>query len=128
MVGGVTNYLGNVHVVIAYHPYAGYVALYTNGVLAAINNNVGNSLAATLGADPLNYLGLSLYSADPLLNASIDEFRIYNGPLSVPAQIRGQSSPWGRTNSSAPPPRCSLHAILSGGNLGGYLADDVGAG
>jgi len=68
-----------VHIAIVYHPYAGYVALYTNGVLAAINNNVSNPLAAALGNDPINYLGASLYASDPLLNATIDEFRIYNG-------------------------------------------------
>ena len=82
--GGVTNYLaGYMHIVCVYHPYAGYVALYTNGVLAAINSNVSNPLAATLGADPLNYLGASLYFADPFFAGSIDEFRIYNGPLTA---------------------------------------------
>ena len=79
--GGVTNFLTNVYIAIVYHPYAGYVALYTNGVLAAINNNVSNPLASTLGADPLNFIGESLYGSDPFLNATIDEFRIYNGPL-----------------------------------------------
>jgi hypothetical protein len=80
---GKTNYLGNVHTVCVYHPYAGYVAVYTNGVLAAINSSVGNPLAATLGDDPINYLGESLYSSDPFLVGSIDEFRIYNGALTA---------------------------------------------
>lgn len=80
---GVTNYLTNVHLVVVYHPYAGYIAVYTNGVLAVINSNVSNPLAATLGADPLNYIGESLYGSDPFLNATIDEFRIYNGPLTA---------------------------------------------
>jgi hypothetical protein len=82
--GTVTNYLGYVHLVVVYNPYGGYVAMYTNGVLAVINSSVSNPLASTLGADPINYLGLSLYAADPFLNASIDEFRIYNGALSAP--------------------------------------------
>ncbi|HEX4342880.1 MAG TPA: LamG-like jellyroll fold domain-containing protein, partial [Verrucomicrobiae bacterium] len=81
--GPTTNLLGNVHVVAVYHPYAGYVALYTNGVLAVINTAVTHPLASTLGADPLNFLGASLYGADPLLNATINEFRIYNGPLTA---------------------------------------------
>jgi hypothetical protein len=89
--GGVTNYLGNVHLACVYHPYAGYVALYTNGVLAIINNDVMNMLATTLGIDPYNYLGLSLYALDPYLAGSIDEFRIYNGPLSA-AQIAAQNA------------------------------------
>jgi hypothetical protein len=82
--GGKTNYLsGYVHIVGVFNPYAGYVALYTNGVLAAINNNVVNALATTLGDDPLNYLGESLYGSDPWFNGSLDEFRIYNGALTA---------------------------------------------
>ncbi|HEV2436959.1 MAG TPA: LamG-like jellyroll fold domain-containing protein [Verrucomicrobiae bacterium] len=84
--GSVTNYMGNVGVAMVYHPFGGYVSFYTNGVLAANNPNASNPLAATLGADPLNYLGQSLYFTDPFLNATIDEFRIYNGPL-TPGQI-----------------------------------------
>lgn len=117
VVDDVTNYqnLGNVDIAIVYHPYAGYVALYTNGVLAAINNNVSNPLAATLGADPINYIGQSLYGSDPFLKASIDEFRIYNGPLTAgqiaadyalgPDQLIGSST------------NVSLSASVSGGNL-----------
>lgn len=113
--GSVTNHLGNVFVAIVYHPYAGYVSFYTNGVLAAINTGVSSPLAATLGADPLNYLGQSLYFTDPFLNASINEFRIYNGPLTAgqiaadnalgPNQLRG-------TNMSA-----SLSVVPSGTNM-----------
>jgi Concanavalin A-like lectin/glucanases superfamily/Bacterial Ig-like domain (group 2) len=89
--GGVTNTLGNVSVAIVYHPFGGYVSLYTNGVIAANNPNASNPLAATLGADPLNYLGQSLYFTDPFLNATIDEFRIYNGPL-TPGQIAADNA------------------------------------
>jgi len=113
--GGVTNYLGNVHVVCVFHPYAGYVALYTNGVLAAINNNVSSPLASTLGSDPLNFLGQSLYASDPFLNASIDEFRIYNGPLSA-AQIMADHA-LGPNQLIGTSTHVSLHAALSGGNL-----------
>jgi len=113
--GGVTNYLGNVHIVAVFHPYAGYVSFYTNGVLAAINNNVSNPLASTLGADPLNYLGLSLYVTDPQLNASINEFRIYNGPLSA-AQIAADHA-LGPNQLIGTSPNVSLHAALSGHNL-----------
>jgi hypothetical protein len=81
--GGKTNYLGNVHVVCVFHPYAGYVSLYTNGVLAAINSNASNPLADTLGADPLNLIGESLYDTDPYWSGAINEFRIYNGALTA---------------------------------------------
>jgi hypothetical protein len=82
----VTNPLGNVHIVCVFHPYGGIVAFYTNGVLAAINTNVSNPLAATLTNDPLNLIGESLYTTDPYWSGAINEFRIYNGPLSA-AQI-----------------------------------------
>lgn len=75
--------LESVHLVVVYHPFAGYIAIYTNGVLAAINNSVTHPLAQTLGDDPVNGLGASLYSGDPFLNATINEFRIYNGPLTA---------------------------------------------
>jgi len=117
IVDGVTNYqtLGNSEIAVVYQPYAGYVALYTNGVLAAINNNVSNPLAATLGADPLNYLGQSLYGSDPFLNASIDEFRIYNGPLTA-AQIATDYA-LGPNQLPGNNPNVKLTAVASGGNL-----------
>lgn len=92
----------NIQVVAVYHPLAGYEAFYTNGILAAqismFNDLIdpvasagptfsgGSILSYTLGVDPINYIGHSLYNADPTLNASIQEFRIYNGPLTA-AQI-----------------------------------------
>jgi hypothetical protein len=79
----VTNYLGNVYLACVYHPLVGYVALYTNGVLAAVNSNVLNMVDVTLGTDPYNYLGLSLYAADPFFAGSIDEMRIYHGALTA---------------------------------------------
>ena len=113
----------NVHIVVVFHPFAGYEALYTNGVLATsvsmynnmidpvgfqdpvfTNHSILNYQLANdplndgLGADPVNYIGQSLYTpgiynptpptglGDPGLLANISEFRIYNGPL-TPAQI-----------------------------------------
>jgi hypothetical protein len=81
--GAVTNFLGNVSIAIVYNPNVGSVALYTNGVLVVNNPNVSNLLPDALGQDPINYLGASLYGSDPLLKASINEFRIYKGPLTV---------------------------------------------
>jgi hypothetical protein len=122
--------LTNVHIVAIYNPAAGSFSYYTNGVLAA-SAGIYNTLTApatykgpldqqsvlayTLGTDPLNYLGHSLYAADPYLNASIDEFRIYDAPMQ-PAQIRadlllGPNELIG-TNTSV-----RLTAIASSGNL-----------
>jgi hypothetical protein len=107
VLGNTLDGMTEVQVVAVYHPMAGNNMLYTNGVFAAAAgggfNNLFNNLmdpvafagptfsnqtilASTLGADPLNYIGHSLYTADPTLNGSIDEFRIYSGPL-TPAQI-----------------------------------------
>jgi hypothetical protein len=96
---GVLDGAVNMQVVAVFHPYAGYEALYTNGVLAAtismFNNLIdpiafsgptytnASLLPYTLAADPLNYIGKSLYNADPGLLGSINEFRIYNGALSA---------------------------------------------
>jgi hypothetical protein len=87
----------NLQIAIVFHPEAGYEAFYTNGVecatismfnilidpVAYVDPAFTNSsiLAYTLGADPVNYIGQSLYTTDPGLLANIDEFRIYNGAL-----------------------------------------------
>jgi hypothetical protein len=115
-----------------YSPDTGNEALYTNGVLAvrtsmfnAMIDPVGyrgpafNSqsvLPFQLGTDPNNYLGHSLYLSDPGFFGSIDECRIYSGPLTAaqaaadnalgPNQLRG--------TSLAP---VSLAVIRSGNNL-----------
>ena len=122
----------DLQVVGVFSPDTGNQAFYTNGVLAArvsmfnaMIDPVGYSdpafnsksvLAYQLGADPVNYLGESLYAPDPGFNGSIDEVRIYNGPLTAsqvaadnalgPNQLRG--------TSLAP---VSLKVTHSGGNL-----------
>lgn len=92
----------NIQIVVVYHMTAGSESLYTNGVLAATRTGGGlfnnlidpvafagptynnqSVLSYTLGADSVSYLGASLYSSDPMLNGSINEFRIYNGALSA---------------------------------------------
>ena len=100
---GVLDNQTNVQIVAVFHPLAGYESLYINGTLAAtttILNTLMDPVAAegatftnksilayTLGADPLNYIGQSLYLADPGLLANFDEFRIYSTPLTA-AQIK----------------------------------------
>lgn len=122
----------NLQVVGVFSPDTGNEVFYTNGVQAArvsmfnaLIDPVGYSspafnshsvLAYQLGADPINYLGASLYGTDPGLNGSIDEVRIYNGALTAaqaaadyalgPNQLRG--------TSLAP---VTLHVTQSGNNL-----------
>jgi hypothetical protein len=108
---------------------AGYEAFYTNGVLCAsismFNNmidpaayygpayNDKSILAYTLGNDPTNYIGESLYPGDPGLQANIDEFRIYNGALTQ-AQIAADYALGPNVLPSSAP---MLSAYISGHNL-----------
>jgi hypothetical protein len=124
---GVLDYTTNVQVVAVWHPLAGTDAIYTNGVLVAsgilFNDMIdpvayqhnGSIINYQLHGGLTNYIGQSVYTGDPGLLANIDEFRIYNGPLTAaqiaadnalgPNQLRGTST------------SVSLQATLSGGNL-----------
>ena len=77
-----------VHVVCVYDPVNGLQAIYTNGILEALNSFPANQTPlssvstneASLGQSPwYNY-------SDPYMAGSISEFRIWNGALS-PLQI-----------------------------------------
>jgi len=84
-----------IQIVAVYAPYIGYEALYTNGVLAAINTNVTIQLSAVV--DNYSFVGRSLFSGDPYLTGSVDEFRIYNGAMSASSIL--QSYQQGPNNS-----------------------------
>jgi Bacterial Ig-like domain (group 2) len=131
----------NVDVAVVFNPYAGSESLYINGALAVtqtmFNNlldpvayagptyNSGSILAYTLGADPLNYIGQSLYAGnpnvtppvapDPGLLANIDEFRIYSNAL-TPAQIAADHA-LGPNQFIGTGTVVSLTPSQSGGNL-----------
>ena len=121
----------NVHVAVVFNPYAGSEAVYVNGSMvasAAMANNLtdpvafvgptynsGTVLASTLGADPLNYIGQSLYNADPGLLATIDEFRIYTNALTS-AQIKADHA-LGANAFIGTSTNVSLAGGMSGGNL-----------
>jgi hypothetical protein len=73
-----------VHVVCIVDPANGCIAIYTNGVLETA---VTNTLPALSGVNnSWSFIGRSLFSADAWLNATIDEFRIYDGRL-TPEEI-----------------------------------------
>jgi hypothetical protein len=60
-------------------------SLYVDG--AMVGNNTGMSLApADIGSMNNVWLGRSQYSADAMFNGSVDELRIWNGPL-TPLQV-----------------------------------------
>ncbi len=56
--------------------------LYVDGSLVAENTGMPLN-PASLGYTLNNWIGRSQFSADPYLNASITEFRIYDGPLTA---------------------------------------------
>ena len=91
----------NLHVTAVFNPPGDYVALYTNGILAAINNAVTTTFTSV--NDLYSWIGRSLYSGDPYPDFTLDEFRIYNGALSAseiaatqvlgPSQLLSTASP-----------------------------------
>ncbi|HEY1663018.1 MAG TPA: LamG-like jellyroll fold domain-containing protein [Verrucomicrobiae bacterium] len=70
----------NIDVVIVFNPNPSrkYLAMYTNGVLAA---SITTTKAYSAIVDDFNFIGRSTYSGDSWYNGSFNEFRIYNGEL-----------------------------------------------
>ncbi|TAL01130.1 MAG: hypothetical protein EPO07_08785, partial [Verrucomicrobia bacterium] len=56
--------------------------LYLNGAQVAISTTMTLN-PSSLGTTTLNYLGKSQFGADPYLNGSLDDFRIYNRALAA---------------------------------------------
>jgi len=69
----------NLHVVAIFNPPAGYLAIYTNGILAGVNN--AETVPLTSVSNVLSYLGRSLYTADPYAPVKLDEFRLWSSAL-----------------------------------------------
>ena len=72
------------HVVCIVDPANNYAAIYTNGVLEATQTASWPPFRSVSSA--WTFIGRSLFSADPYLNATIDELRFYDGRL-TPAEI-----------------------------------------
>jgi hypothetical protein len=106
------SYHTNFHLAFVFDPPAGYLAIYTNGILAAINNSVTATFASV--DDVYSRIGRSLYSGDPYPDFTLDEFRIYSGALQ-PADIAAtQALGPGQLLSTASP-------VVSAITAGGYL-------
>ena len=69
-----------VHVAVVFDPPNKLLSIYTNGVLEAANTNFTVNISSL--SDQLSYIGKSLWTTDPYLNASIEELRIFKGALS----------------------------------------------
>jgi hypothetical protein len=101
----------NVHFVAVFNPPAGYLALYTNGVLMTENTGVTIPMAGVWGY--INKIGADLWP-DPGMQGSVSEFRIYNGVLSpIQAAATDALGPNQLLNGASP----ILGATFSGGNL-----------
>jgi len=70
-----------VHITCVIDPPNSRMAIYTNGVLEVVNTNLNVALVSL--NDELCWIGRSLFVADPYLNGSIDELRIYGGALAA---------------------------------------------
>lgn len=70
----------DLHVVNVLDPATGFMGIYVNGELVGSRTD----LISLAGVSPhYFFIGRSLYAADAYLNASIDEFRIYDSALSA---------------------------------------------
>lgn len=72
------------HVVCVVDPTANFAAVYTNGVLEATTSVTWPAFTGVNAS--WSFIGRSLFSTDAWLNATIDEFRVYDGRL-TPDQI-----------------------------------------
>ncbi|MDR3459712.1 MAG: DUF1080 domain-containing protein [Verrucomicrobiae bacterium] len=93
---------GKIHLVLIWDSLAGYMAVYTNGVLQGINSNVTLSISAIVNAH--SYLGKSSYAGDNCGVATIDEFRMYSGAMKK-AQI---ADDYASGPNSLPMPKLSI--------------------
>ncbi|HAO80360.1 MAG TPA: hypothetical protein DCQ92_15605 [Verrucomicrobia subdivision 3 bacterium] len=100
---------GKIHLVLIWDSIAGYMAVYTNGVLMGINSNVTLSISAIVNAH--SYLGKSSYTGDYCGVATIDEFRMYSGAMET-AQI---ADDYASGPNSLPVPKLSI--ATAGQNL-----------
>jgi autotransporter-associated beta strand protein len=92
-----------VHVTCVVDPPDQIEAIYTNGVLEAVNTNYTIEFSSL--SDQLAYVGRSLFAelnGDAYLNAGIDELRIYNGALSAASVQQDDAQGPGSLPASGP--------------------------
>jgi autotransporter-associated beta strand protein len=105
------------HVAITLSGTAG--TLYIDGVAAGTNNNMSFKPSG-LGITDKNYIGRSQFSADPYLNAAVDEFKIYNRGLSA-AEIKNLYAQYA-------PPLPPTNLVVTSGNSSTALSWTASAG
>jgi hypothetical protein len=98
------------HITGVLNPPLGYIAIYTNGLLAGVN--ASETWALNTVSNMYGYIGKSLYPGDPYANITLNEFRIYSGAL-TPDDV-AQTDKLGADVPLAP--KLSA-AALAGGNV-----------
>jgi len=71
----------NVHITTVVNTSDDYMKLYVNGTLVGLNSAVSLPMGSV--SNVFSYIGRSLYANDPYCDVNLDEFRIYNGALTV---------------------------------------------
>jgi hypothetical protein len=102
----------NFHLAFVFNPPGGYLAIYTNGLLAGINNSITNGFNSV--SNLYSWIGRSLYSGDPYPDFSLDEFRIYSGALTASDIAATQALGPDQLLSPTPP---ALGAAATGSTL-----------
>jgi hypothetical protein len=103
----------NLYIAAVFNPPAGYLAIYTNGVLMGENSSITIPMAGVWSL--LDKIGADVWP-DPGMQGSVDEFRIYNGVL-TPDQIAADYVLGPNTLPGGSPSGVSLAPSISAGNL-----------
>lgn len=78
---GILDNQGLVHIVCVFEPENDSLRIYLNGELAGYRN--GPTIPLSNITNVYSYIGRSLYNADPYVNATVDEFRVYNHAITA---------------------------------------------
>jgi hypothetical protein len=108
------------HVALIYDNSTATGSIYLNGNLVAQNTNMtanGPASPAGLGDTFDNYLGRDQFGGDPIFQGSINELRIYNGPLTPTDVVNDYLA--GPTTATSPgsPNKVTAGISISGGNV-----------
>jgi Concanavalin A-like lectin/glucanases superfamily len=103
----------NVQIAAVFNPNPNrrYLGLSVNGATVASRFDVSTTLADV--DDQFSFIGRSLFSIDPYLVGSVDEFRIYNGELGKPEIAAAYQ--YGSTTNNVNPGVCTNFAAGFGG-------------
>lgn len=99
----------NLHIVCVAAPGGGYLSIYTNGVLAGVNNTLTWPMSSIV--NNYSFINRSLYPNDPYVDLTVDEFRIYRGAMGAAQAAMNYSL--GPDLIEAP----RLSAAIAGSNL-----------